>query len=405
MARGNVTRRGFLRGLAAAPLIIPASALGRDGRPAPSERLTMGGIGMGGRGTGDLGDFLGRREVQVVAVCDVVKANRERAKGNVDRRYGNTDCVAVNDFREITHRNDIDLVLIGTPDHWHVPIAVDAMHHGIDVFCEKPETLTVREGRVLVETARRTGAVFSGGSQRVWEDYNRLHRITYSGVCGKVLEVHVNVGGPSVEPVLMPEPVPDGLDWEMWLGPAPYVPFNRRLLDFRAWRDYSGGGMTDWGAHGFGGALFACQLQYTGPSEVLPPDGGDTRRLTYKFANGITMYHGGGFGGVISMRLEGGDFTEAGPRERERKFTYPDVYIPNYKGNGLVGDFLHCVRTRQQPFRDPEAAHRTVTMCHLGNIAYWLKRPLRWDPVQEVFIGDAEANRWLDRPYRAPWHL
>jgi len=163
--------------------------------------------------------------------------------------------------------------------------------------------------------------------------------------------------------------------------------------------------MTDWCAHNFGGALFCCQLHQTGPVEVSPPDGKEHRYLTYRFANGIRMYHGGGNGGAMTYRGTKGTIPEPGAGGRgSRKQTTPDVVIPNYKGGkGLIGDFLHCVRTRERPFRDIEVAHRTVTVCHLGNIAYWLNRAIKWDPVKEEIIGDAAASRWLDRPRRTPY--
>jgi len=224
------------------------------------------------------------------------------------------------------------------------------------------------------------------------------------GAIGDVREVWVNVGRPSTECNLPQEPIPEGLDWDLWLGPAPSVPFNRGRLKFRAWRDYSGGGMTDWGAHGFGGALFACNLHTTGPVEVVPPDGKEFPHLTYRFANGVRIYHGGGWGGILSFR---GTKGEIPPREKGApKQTPPNIFIPNYKGRGgLAGDFLHCVRTRERPFRHIEVAHRTVTVCHLGNIAYWLNRPLKWDPEKEEILGDPEAARWLDRPKREPWRI
>ena len=411
-AGDNLGRREFLRrGAAGAaalalPAIIPASALGKDGATAPSERLVCGAIGLGGRGNDDIGGFLGRRDVQVVAVCDVYAEHCERARLRVNGTYHNADCKGYNDFREITRRDDIDIVMIATPDHWHAVIACDAMRYGKDVFCEKPETLTIREGQILIETARHLQRVFSGGSQRVWEDYNLLHKVVRSGDFGAPQEVWVNVGGPSTEPDLPAQPVPEGLDWDRYLGPAPWRPFNNALLNFRNYRDYSGGGMTDWGAHGFGGALFACGLQDTGPVEIIPPNGKDVPRLTYVFANGVRFYHGGGWGGVITMKLEHGEFTESGPKKRDGSVKVRDLAIPNYKGRGgLIGDFLYCVRSRERCWRDIAVAHRTVSVCHLGNLAYWLNRPLKWDPDKQEFIGDAEANRWLDRPKRAPWQL
>jgi hypothetical protein len=407
MTRREMLRRGAAA--AAAPYVITSFSLAGTDRPAPSDRVTVGCIGMGGRGSGDMNSFLSYGEVQVVAVCDVVKTKRDKAKSTVDGKYGNSDCASVNDFREITSRKDIDAVMIATPDHWHAITAIEAMRTGKDVFCEKPESLTIREGRMMVEVARRYGRVFSGGSQRVWEDYNWAHRTIYSGGIGQVREAFVNVGGTSKLCDLPAQPIPDGLDWDMWLGPAPWAPFNSGRLGFRAWRDYSGGGMTDWGAHGFGGAMFACQVHTTGPVAVYPPDGTDHKYLTYEFANGLRMYHGGGWGGILSFRGTKGEIPENGASAGGtggRRQGGPAIFIQNYKGRGgLVGDFLHCVRTRERPFRDIELAHRTVTVCHLGNIAYWLNRPIKWDPVKEEIVGDEEAARWLSRPMRAPWTL
>jgi hypothetical protein len=395
-ASRRFTRRALLRGTAAAlatPMLVSSEIFGAN------DKIVMGCIGMGGQGRGDMGGFMGSSEVRVVAVCDVVAAHREAAKRAVDARYRNNDCAAYNDFREICHRDDIDAVLIATPDHWHAIISCEAMRNGKDVYCEKPETLTVREGRIMVETARKYGRVFSGGSQRVWGDYNYFHKMVRGGAIGEVKEAWVDCGGPSSDCYLPEEPIPPGIDWDMWLGPAPWAPFNRGRLNFRPWRDYSGGGMTDWGAHNFGGAMFACNVHETGPVEVIPPDGKDHKLLTFVFANGLRMYHGGG-----NMRFRGteGEIPPKGGGKPEP----PNIHIPNYKGRGgIFGDFLHCVRTRERPFRDIEIAHRTVTVCHLGNIAYWLKRPFRWDPIKEEVIGDPEVARWLDRPKREPWLL
>lgn len=407
MARHNwMTRREFLRKAAsaaiAAPLLVHSRAFGAN------DRITMGGIGMGGRGRSDLGDFLRFSEVQVLAVCDVVESARNAAKAMVDRRYGNTDCAAYSDFREVITRDDIQSVLIGTPDHWHAIIGIEAMRHGKDVFCEKPETLTVREGRLMVEAARRYARVFSGGSQRVWEDYNWFHRMVWGSLIGEVQEAWVDVGGPSGPCYLPPVPTPAGVEWDLWLGPAPWRPFHPSLISggFRAYRDYSGGGMTDWGCHGFGGALFTLRLHETGPVEIVPPSESENQRLTYRFANGVRLYHRGGWGGILSFRGTEGEIPRRTNGGRSGDETPPDVYIPNYRGRGgICGDFVYCVKTRQRPFRDIELAHRTATVCHLGNIAYWLNRRLKWDPVKEEIIDDPEASRWLDRPKREPWCL
>lgn len=409
----RLTRRQLLRrsaGVAGAalvgPYMITSTALGGEGRPAASNRMTMGCCGVGGQGSGDLQGFLNYVEVQVVAVCDVSGSARERARSTVDNRYKGTGCLATVDFREITGRPDIDLVFIGTPDHWHAQIAVEALRGGKDVYCEKPECLTIREGRIMVDTARRYGRVFSGGSQRVWDDYNRIHRQIRGGAVGEVQEVWVDCGGPSDEMIRPAEPVPPDLDWDRWIGPAPYRPYNKNYhpANWRGCRDFSGGQMTDWGAHNFGGALFACNLHMTGPVEIIPPNGRDNPLLTYVFANGVRFHHKGTWGNsAICVRGTKGNLPA---RDGVGPGPAADVFIQAYRGHGgIFGDFVACAKTRERPFRDIEIAHRTCTVCHLGNIAYWLKRPIKWDPVKEEIIGDPEAARWIERPRRAPWHL
>ncbi|MBN2138588.1 MAG: Gfo/Idh/MocA family oxidoreductase [Sedimentisphaerales bacterium] len=405
MAAKGTTRRGFLRGCAAATIGLPAFVNARAF--GANDRIVMGCIGMGGQGRGDMGGFMGFGDVRVVAVCDVVDDHLKQAAESVNRRYDNKDCKTYKDFRDVVARDDIDVIFIGTPDHWHAIISIEAMKHGKDVYCEKPETLTIREGRAMVSVARKFGRVFSGGSQRVWGDYNWFHRMIYGGRIGQVQEAWVNVGGPSGPCDYAAEPTPAGVDWEMWLGPAPWRPFHPSLIrgGFRPFRDYSGGGMTDWGCHTFGGALFGCNLHRTGPVEIIPPDGKDIKNLTYVFENGVKIYHGGGWGGILTFKGSEGEIGERGDKNGKKE-TPPNVHIPNYKGQGgIFGDFLHCVRTRQKPFRDIEIAHRTATVSHLGNIAYWLNRPLKWDPVKEEILGDAEASRWLDRTKREPWSV
>jgi hypothetical protein len=400
MNHTRTTRRRFLQStgsalLGSAAFAVPA--VGQSGRAAANERITMGTIGCGGQGTGDMQGFLGYSEVQMVAVCDVVPEHRQRAKGIVDKRYRNTDCTAYNDFRELLARTDIDAVLIGTPDHWHAIITIEACKAGKDVYCEKPESLTVREGRDMVRAVRRYGRVFSGGSQRVLGDYGDWPRLIRNGALGEVREVFVDCGGPPGDCYLAPQAVPKGLDWDMWLGPAPWRPYHQTLIHggFRPFRDYSGGGMTDWGAHRFGAAIFAVGLERTGPVEITPPDGGENRYLTYRFANGLRMYHGGTTN--ITYRGTEGEL----PGRHRTPATLAE--IPGYKGRGIFGDFLSCVKSRERPFRDIEIAHRAATVCHLGNIAYFLRRPLRWNPEREQIVDDAEANRLLDRPKREPW--
>ncbi|MEM7455811.1 MAG: Gfo/Idh/MocA family oxidoreductase [Planctomycetota bacterium] len=406
MESNRISRRTFAKSAAtaaaaiAAPTIIPASALGLGKRPAPSERIVMATIGTGGRGTGDMNSFMGFPEVQMVAVCDPVLEHRERARERVNGRYDNDDCSVYTDFREVNQRDDIDAVLIGTPDHWHAIITIDCCKNGKDVFCEKPESLTVAEGRAMVNAARRYSRVVSGGSQRVLGDYGDIPRLVRGGAIGQIEEIFVNCGGPSGECYLEPEAEPEGLNWDLWIGPAPWRPYNTRLVKggYRPFRDYSGGGMTDWGAHRFGAAMFAAGVHHMGPVSVTPPDGNDVEFLTYEFENGIKMYHGGT--NNITYKGTEGEIPGKHPAMLER------VDMEGYRGRGgIFGDFVHCVKTRELPFRDIEIAHRACTVCHLGNIAYWLGRPLKFDPENEEIIDDPAANRWLDRPRRGEWTL
>ncbi|HYE21291.1 MAG TPA: Gfo/Idh/MocA family oxidoreductase [Tepidisphaeraceae bacterium] len=400
----RLSRRRLLAAAATAalaPTIVPRRAFGAN------DKFTLACIGMGGQGRADMGSLLGFTELRVVQVCDVVGDHAAKAKEQVDKKYKNADCKVTPDYREVLARPDVDAVLIATPDHWHALISIEAMKAGKDVYCEKPETLTVREGRAMADVVARYGRVFSGGSQRVWGDYNYFHKSIKAGAIGDVREVFVDCGGPPQTCYLPAVETPKDVDWDRWLGPAPWRPFHPSLIKggFRPWRDYSGGGMTDWGAHNFGGALFACGLHETGPVEILPPEFSPQKLLTFVFASGVRMYHRGGWGGNLCFRGTAGELPKKN-EDKNKRTPAPDVYIPHYKGKGgIFGDFVHCVRTRELPFRNIERAHRTATMCHLGNIAYQIRRPIKWDPVNEQVIGDDEANRLLGRDMREPWRL
>ncbi len=404
------TRRSFLvntGAVLAAPLVVKSSVLGQGERSSPNERITLGCIGVGGRGSGNMRTFLRRPEVQVVAVCDVFASRRKGARDRVDEHYGSKDCKVYEDFRELLERKDIDAVSIGSPDHWHAIMSIHACRSGKDVFCEKPLSLTVREGRAMVEAARKHDRVVSSGSQRVLGDYGKMAEAVRSGVAGEIKQVFVDVGGPP-RPCFYPgEAVPEELNWDLWLGPAPAVPYHPWRCSrayglggkgWRTWFDYSGGMMTDWGGHKFGGALFALGLHETGPVEVIPPDGKERPHLTYRFASGLEMYHAPG--SRKNITFVGTDGTVPGARPEK------PVDMPRYRGTGgIIGDFIHCVRTREKPFRDVEIAHRTATVCHLGNIAYHLDRRIKWNPETEEILDDFEASCWLDRPRRERWTL
>ena len=405
------TRRNFVKQVAsapiAAPLIISPSALGGPGKTPPSERINLGMIGMGGFGHAHLG--IGNRpDCEIRAICDV----------NADRIWEfslNKNIDIYRDFRELLARDDIDAVIISTPDHWHAIHAIEAAKAGKDMYVEKPISLTVREARAMVDAVRRYGRVFQTGTQQRSSHKARFAcEMVRNGRIGELKSIEVYVGGPSRDCRLPAQPVAPGVDWDMWLGPAPWRPFNSQLL-YHHWLqyyDYSGGGMTDIGAHHFDLAQWAMGTEHTGPVEVIPPDGKDVRWLTFRYDNGVVMTHNGPGGhGVVFKGTEGKIEVEFGHLK-----TWPDHLMrtptqPNemhlYRSSSHHANWLECIRTRRKPVADVEAGCRSVTICHLANIAYWLGRqkPLRWDPEKEEFIGDPEANRWLERPMRAPWSI
>jgi hypothetical protein len=320
----------------------------------------------------------------------------------VDKRYDNRDCTQYNDFRELLARDDIDAVHVATPDHWHAIMVIEACRSGKDVYCQKPETRTLREGPLMIEAARRYSRVVSGGSQRVLEDYRAIVDRCWNGELGTIKSINVNVGPLSQLCNLPAESVPPDIDWDMWLGPAPWAPYNRARCDgnfgtnggsWRSYVDYSGGGMTDWGAHHFGGATFAVDVRELQPVEVIYHDDAEGKYLTYRYPNGLLLHHNRP--NTENLQVEGT------PGEAR-----PPKPVPTYKGDGgIYGDFIHCVKTREKPFRDIEYAVNTVTLSHLGIIAYQLQRSLQWDAAQQMFVDDEQANRFLDRARREPWQL
>lgn len=430
----SLSRRQFIRNAlrlsvaAGVPLMIPKPARSAEHSLPANERIALGFIGMGKQMRGHVGAFLNKPGVQIVAVCDVESVRLGIEQQRVNAFYAEREgkgsykgCAAYGDFRELAARADIDAVVIATPDHWHAIPAIEAMKSGKDVYCEKPLSLTINEGKAMVAAARRYGRVFQTGSQQRSERGFRVAcELVRNGRIGKVHTVHVNVGGPPIDCNLPAEPVPQGLDWDMWLGPAPWRPYHSDIapgLDFQGWpnfrayRDYSGGSMTDWGAHHFDIAQWGLGMDESGPIEIIPPDGRAYARLTYKYANGVVMYHGGASGnaGVEFIGTEGRvlvnrGYLETDPPELLDEPIGPDE-IRLYDSPNHHDDWLTCIRTRNRPVCDVAVGYRSVTVCHLGNIAYWLKRPLRWDPVQERFVNDPGADRLLQRAMRSPWSL
>ncbi len=430
MKNQRITRRTFLRSTAVAgatlcgcPNVSKIRAATSD-RPAPSERIVMGAIGVGGQGTRHVGGgiwvqgggFLSIPRVQFVAVCDVNARNRDNARNIVNKHYGNNDCAAYNDFRQLVAREDIDAVLVATPDHWHALTSIAAAKTGKDIYCEKPMTLTIEQARTVSNTMKRYGRIFQVGTQqRSWREFRFACELVRNGYIGEVKSITVNVGGPPRWSCEAPgEPEPDWLDWDMWLGPAPWRSYTSRIAPggWMGYRDYSGGEMTNWGAHMFDVAQWALGMDESGPVEIIPPDGKDHKVLTYKYANGTVMTRN-----AISRNVPGVLFTGAEGKievSRDHLVTRPETLLrqkigPNeihlHESKNHPDNFLECIRTRERPASDAEVGCRSITVCHLGNIAYWLERPLKWDPKKERFLNDPEADRMKNRPMRAPWRL
>jgi predicted dehydrogenase len=431
----NTTRRGFLRGAmgaaagaVAAPLIVPSRVLGADGHTAPSARLALGLVGMGKMCFGHLGGLLGRGDVHVAAVCDVESLRLEKCRLRSDEAYANrtgepgyTACAAYRDFRELVARPDLDAVLVATPTHWHALVSVAAMEAGKDVYCEKPLSLTIAEGRAIVEAARRYQRIFQTGSQQRSDYRFRFAcELVRNGRIGRIERVHVGVGGPPRLCCLPAQPVPPSLDWDLWLGPAPVRPYHHTLCpldnyemwpDWRSYWDFCGGGMTDMGAHHFDIVQWALGTDDTGPVDILPPEASPRKLLTFRYANGVLVHHGGN-SPRASIEFHGSEgyvgvdrgVLVAEPASLLRETWGPgDVHL--YESQDHMSNWLDCIRSRRPTICSAAVGHRSVSLCHLGNLAYRLKRPLAWDPERERFANDPLADRLLWRPMRAPWVL
>ena len=421
---GRSDRREFLRKTAAAglgavamPYVVSSRALGQDGKDPANERITMGFIGVGGMGGGHLGGFIGNNQTEVLAVCDVDTDRREAAQ----KRVGD-GCVGYNDYRELLARDDIDAVCIATPDHWHTLTCMDACRAGKDIYCEKPLTLTIEEAQKLIQVVRRYARVFQTGSQqRSSGEFQQAVSLVRSGRIGKVSHVKVGIGGSPTSGWEPDSEPPPGLDWDMWLGPAPWVPYNklRHPYTFRYFFDYSGGMMTDWGHHHNDIAQWGLNMDGSGPVEIegwgkFPADGlFDTATafdINYTHADGTVV-------NCCSSNRQG--ITFEGPDgwvhvHRGALETHPEELKDEELGPGDVdlhtneshhNNWLRCIKTRERPICDVEIGAGSVTVCHLGNIAIRTGRKLRWDPANWRFIDDDGANRWVSKPYRAPWHL
>jgi len=427
----GLTRRGLLKAAAAAaPYVIASAALGAEGRLPPSERIGMGFIGLGTQGGGHLvggawtyltGGYLARDDVQVLAVCDIVRSKRESFKQRVNAYYAEKGgggtyaaCEAYNDFRDLLARPDVDAVLIATPVHWHALMSVMAAQAGKDVYCEKPVSLTIREGREMVNAVRRCGRVFQAGTQQrscYGGKFRRACELVRNGRLGKLKSVYAMLGGGGFShgpgPGAAGQPVPDGLDWDLFIGPAPWTPYagNTNAHMF-------GWGSINWGQHHYDIVQWGIGADDTGPVEIGWEDG----KPAYRYANGVVVYgcpypgeKVGGQGGAIFVGTDGRLAVD-----RDWLVSYPPTILwqppgPNelhlYKSIDHSSNFLECVRSGRRTISDAETAHRAMSILLLGGIAETLKRPLKWDPAAERFVNDAEADRMLSVALRPPWRM
>jgi predicted dehydrogenase len=433
-----VTRRDFLKGSAAAlaiPMLVPGSVLGAN---SPSSRITIGCIGVGRMGLGDMRTIMAFDEAQVVAVCDVDTNRARNAKQIVEEHYARRTvsgtykgCATYRDFRHLLARDDIDAVLICTPDHWHALPAIAAAKTGKDIFIEKPLTLTIPEGRVLSDTIRRYGRVLEVGSQQRSDPRFRFAcELVRNGRIGKLHTVKV---GLPTDPGTAPQPtmpVPDNLDYNMWLGPTPWADYTEQRVHPQqgygrpGWlriSDYCCGMITGWGSHHIDIVHWGMGTEYTGPVEIrgwaqYPKDGlwdvhGDFR-IEYTYADGVRVIcadNKTNRQGVLFEGSEGWVYVKRKVIDTHPKSLLTSVSGPDeirlYKSNNHKANFLNCIRTRRETVAPVETGHRSNTACVLGYIAMLLARRLKWDPQKEQFTNDDQANRLLSRPMRSLWKL
>lgn len=422
-------RRSFLKQASAlsAPLIVPGAVLGKDGGTAPSNRITMGLIGHGLIMGGHRGYHLQRKDVQVLAVCDVHAEKRERALKQVEDTYAKREgmgqykgCEAYHEFERIMDRKDIDAVVVGTPDHWHAPISVAAMRSGKDVYVEKPMTLTIEEGKVMRAVSEQYGRILQVGSQQRSEQaFRRACEIVRNGWIGKVHTIYARLG--SFAPPHHPpaEPIPKGFDYDRWLGPTPWFPYNAERVrgnyggGWRRFWEYGSRKNGDWGAHHFDIIQWALGMDDSGPVEFIPKGYEGLEYQTHIYADGTKvlrdhetpnghMIHFIGSEGTVSVSR--GGRIDATPAELVRRPVGPNE-ISLYESRDHRGNWLDGIRTRKPTICHVGIGHRTSCICHVSGIAERLGRPLKWDPDAEEIVGDADAARWMDRPRRAPYTM
>lgn len=431
----TISRRVFLRNAAqaaavtACPVLIPASTLGLAAEPSPSNRITLGCIGVGSRGEGILRAFLAAPQARVLAVCDPYSDRRQKAKEITDEQYGDAGCAVYGDYRELLARKDIDAVVVATQDHWHALIATAAARAGKDIYCEKPLGISVQECQAIRDVVHQQHRIFQTGTQQRSErNFFFACELARNGYLGKIHTVQVAAPGPSYRPSYKgpyePQPTPDGFDWGMWLGPAPKKPYNPGRVAWPDWYliwDYCAGFIVNWGVHHLDIALWGCP-QLAGETFEVECRGayrkeGFTDNISgwegqYTYPSGLKLVYTDdqhGQGGCRFIGEEGWihvdrGLSEANPESLlEIKLKPGDVQLHKSAHHGL--DFLQSVKSRQPPVSDIDAGHQASYFGMLADIAARLQRKIKWDPKLELLIDSPEAVPMLRRPMRAPWTL
>lgn len=433
----SLSRRRFLATTSAAalaPMIVPSSVLGAGGRPAPSERITMGVVGWGMQGPGNTRAAMGRKDCQVVAACDVDKKHLQAAVDTINRHYGNKDCKAYTDYRELMARKDIDTVMLAVPDNWHALIAVEAARQGKDIYGEKPLARTIVEQQAIVRAVQENGRIWQTGSwQRSQENFHKAAEIVRNGLIGKVRRIEVGLpaghhdfAGTKNKRAITPPP--PWLDYEMWIGPARMQPYIECRVH-RNWRwDYNigGGQLLDWIGHHNDIAHWGMDWDNSGPLTVsghgeFPPKDAIWNTATKywiecEYPGGVTSIIAGGYreirGGTKWIGTDGwvwvnrGGFDCSIPELKEVSRLPEHLRkVKLYYSRNHMGNFLDCVKSRKPTITPVETAHHSAIPGHLGLIAMLVGRKLRWDARKEQILDDPEAAALMSRPYRAPWQL
>ena len=426
-ANRKISRRNFVGAAAASAAaisVIPGFSFAAN---AGNEKIRLGFIGNGIQSHILLRSIIKCPETVVIACCDVVSTKLEKLKAEAqafnDQKWAGEkyEVAGYRNYRELLDRKDIDAVVIATPDHWHAQIAVDAAKSGKDIYCEKPMALTVAEGRAMVNATRKYKRVFqTGNMQRSWRNFRHAAELVSNGYIGDIKEVNVCVGPPVMALDLPSVPTPDNVDWNMWVGPSLYRDYSPVLAppvekthypDWRNYREFGGGMITDWGAHMFDIVQWALGMDESGPVEFNPPAGPAKIGLQMKYKNGVVLNHvnWGEFNAVQFVGTKGKLEVSRGFLRTDPSAIVETVIQPSdkrlYKSDNHYQDWIDAIKTRKKPISDVETGHRTSSLCNIANIAYELQRPLKWDPKKEHFIGDDAANMMLSRAYRGKWNF